>query len=84
VPIKDWEIIADSLSKAGWSLGWVSAIDSSGRTIWVADALAATESGSLCAQMKILTAFMELESAIRTCGDFFLTSWRRFLQTQCR
>jgi hypothetical protein len=23
-----WEIIADKLSKAGWSLGWVSAIDS--------------------------------------------------------
>jgi hypothetical protein len=25
-----WEIIADNLKKAGWSLGWVSAIDSSG------------------------------------------------------
>jgi hypothetical protein len=24
--------------KAGWSLGWVSAIDSNGRTIWIADA----------------------------------------------
>ena len=23
-----WETIADKLSKAGWSLGWVSAIDS--------------------------------------------------------
>ena len=31
-----WEIIADNLSKAGWSLGWVSAIDSNGRTIWSA------------------------------------------------
>ena len=29
----NWEIIADKLSKAGWSLGWVSAVDSSGRTI---------------------------------------------------
>ena len=28
--MKDWEIIADRLSKAGWSLGWVSAIDSKG------------------------------------------------------
>jgi len=27
-----------NLSKAGWSLGYVSAIDSEGRTIWIADA----------------------------------------------
>jgi hypothetical protein len=32
------EIIADNLSKAGWSWGCVSAIDSNGRTIWIADA----------------------------------------------
>ena len=32
------EIIADSLSKAGFSWGYVSAIDSQGRTIWIADA----------------------------------------------
>jgi hypothetical protein len=24
--------------KSGWSLGWVSAVDSRGRTIWIADA----------------------------------------------
>src|SRR6476660_1352006 len=30
--VKDWEIIADNLSKAGWSWGCVSAIDSQGRT----------------------------------------------------
>ena len=30
-------IIADKLSKAGWSLGWVSAVDSEGRTIWIVD-----------------------------------------------
>ena len=34
--MKYWEIIADRLSKAGWSLGCISAIDSSGRTIWIA------------------------------------------------
>jgi hypothetical protein len=27
-----WEIIADNLSKAGWSWGWVLGMDSSGRT----------------------------------------------------
>jgi hypothetical protein len=30
--------IADNFSEAGWSWGWVSAIDSRGRTIWIADA----------------------------------------------
>jgi hypothetical protein len=35
---KYWEIIANNLSKAGWSWGCVSAIDSNGRTIWIADA----------------------------------------------
>ena len=36
--VKSWEIIADNLSKAGWSWGCVSALDSQGRTIWIADA----------------------------------------------
>jgi hypothetical protein len=36
--VKYWEIIADRLSKAGWSLGWVSALDLEGRTIWIVDA----------------------------------------------
>jgi len=36
--VKYWEIIADNLSKAGWSWGCVSALDSKGRTIWIADA----------------------------------------------
>jgi len=36
--VKDWEIIADDLSKSGFSLGWVSAIDLEGRTIWIVDA----------------------------------------------
>jgi hypothetical protein len=35
--MKDWEIIAEKLSKAGWSLGCVSAVDYRGRTIWIAD-----------------------------------------------
>jgi hypothetical protein len=36
--VNHWEIITDNLSKVGWSWGCVSAIDSSGRTIWIADA----------------------------------------------
>ena len=37
-PMKYWEIIADNLSKAGWSWGWVSTINSDGQTIFVVDA----------------------------------------------
>jgi len=29
--MKNWEVIADNLSKAGWSYGYVSAVDSQGR-----------------------------------------------------
>jgi hypothetical protein len=36
--MKYWEIIADNLSKAGWSWGCISGVDSSARTIFVADA----------------------------------------------
>ncbi len=36
--MNNWETIADNLSKAGWSLGWVSVLDSEGRTIWIVDA----------------------------------------------
>jgi hypothetical protein len=35
---KYWKIIANNLSKAGWSWGCVSALDRKGRTIWIADA----------------------------------------------
>jgi hypothetical protein len=33
-----WEIIADKLKATGWSYGYVSAVDSNGRTIWIVDA----------------------------------------------
>jgi len=36
--MKDWELIADNLHRAGWSYGYVSAIDREGRTIWIVDA----------------------------------------------
>ncbi|MGC1323820.1 MAG: hypothetical protein WA849_16690 [Candidatus Udaeobacter sp.] len=59
--MKYWEIIADNLSKAGWSWGCVSAIDSSGRTIWITDAHR-NDGGNRCVARanEKLTAFMEL------------------------
>ena len=63
--MKYWEIIADNLSKAGWSLGWVSAIDSQGRTIWIADAHRDDGRRFVAHADEKLTAFIELESTIR-------------------
>ena len=59
-----WEIIADNLSKAGWSWGCVSAIDSSGRTIWIADAHRDDGKRFVVRADEKLTAFLELERAI--------------------
>ena len=43
--VKYWEIIADNLHKAGWSLGLVSGIDPEGRTIWIVDGPTLTHAG---------------------------------------
>jgi hypothetical protein len=67
--MKYWEIIADNLKKAGWSLGWVSALDREGRTIWVADAHRDDGNRFVMHADEKLTAFLELESATRACGD---------------
>jgi len=61
--VKYWEIIADNLSKAGWSLGWISALDLQGRTIWIRDAHGYRKRFIVRADEK-LTAFLELQSAI--------------------
>jgi hypothetical protein len=63
--MKYWEIIADNLSKAGWSWGYVSAVDSNGRTIWIADAHREDRKRFVVHAEELLTAFIELESAIR-------------------
>ena len=68
LPVKDWEIIANSLSKDGWSWGCVSAIDSEGRTIWIVDAHRGDGKRYVVRADEKLTAFVELESVIRGCG----------------
>jgi hypothetical protein len=59
------EIIADNLKKRGWSLGWVSAIDSDGRTIRIVDAHRGDGNRFVVHADEKLTAFVELETAIR-------------------
>ena len=62
--VKYWEIIANNLSKTGWSLGWVSALDSDGRTIWILDAHRDNGKRFVVRADEKLTAFIELESAV--------------------
>jgi hypothetical protein len=62
--MKYWEIIADNLKKRGWSWGYVSAIDSQGRTIWIADAHRDDGKRFIGRADELLTAFVELESMI--------------------
>ena len=64
--VKYWEIIADSLSASGWSWGCVSAIDSNGRTIWIAHAHRDDGKRFVVHADKKLTAFLELEAAIKS------------------
>ena len=61
--MKYWEIIADNLSKSGFSLGWVSALDLEGRTIWIVDAHGYGKRFIIRAD-EMLNAFVELERAI--------------------
>ena len=63
--MKYWDLVADKLSKAGWSWGCVSTIDSNGRTIWIADAHRDDGKRFVARADEKLTAFIELESAIR-------------------
>ena len=61
--VKAWEIIANNLHKAGWSYGYVSALDRQGRTIWIADAYRDGRRFIVRAD-ELLTAFLELEFVI--------------------
>lgn len=61
--MKHWEIIADNLHDAGFSLGWVATVDREGRTIWIVDANGYGQRFIVRAD-EILTAFVELQRTI--------------------
>src|SRR5207249_1085859 len=65
---KYWEIIADNLKKAGWSHGYVAAVDCEGRTIWIVDAHRGDGQLFIVRADEILTAFLELESQLVVKG----------------
>ena len=62
--VKYWEIIVNKMIKAGFSVGWVSAVDDYGRTVWIVDTQCEGKRFIVRADAK-LTAFIELESAVR-------------------
>jgi len=67
--VKYWELVADKLSKAGWSLGWV--LSRGFQRANDLDCCAHRRDGKrlvVHADEK-LTAFLELESVIRACGE---------------
>ena len=64
--MKYCEIIADNLSGAGWSLGYGSAIDCEGRTIWIVDAHRGDGKRFIVRADEKLTAFLELEAVTGT------------------
>jgi hypothetical protein len=59
-----WEIIADNLSKAGWSWGCISTLDREGRTIWIADMHRDDGKRFVVQADEKRTAFLELRRAI--------------------
>jgi hypothetical protein len=63
------EIIADNLSKAGWSYRYVSQrLDPDGRTIWIVDAHGYGKRFIVRADEQ-LTIFLELEAAIHLANS---------------
>ena len=67
--MKDWQIIADNLKKAGWTSGCISSTDHTGRQFWVVTAEREKAGRFIVEADEKLTAFMELEAAICACGE---------------
>jgi hypothetical protein len=67
--VKYWKSSLTISAKPVGSWGCVSAIDSKGRTIWIADANRDDGKRFIVRADEKLTAFVELELAIHACGD---------------
>jgi hypothetical protein len=68
--MKYWEIIADNLNKTDWSWGCVSAVDSNGRTILIADAHRGDGKRFVVQADEKPKAFLELERVTRITSIF--------------
>ena len=63
--MKYWEIIADNLSKAARRYGCISSTDHEGRQFWVVAAEREDAGRFIVHADEMLSAFTELEAAIR-------------------
>jgi len=68
--VKFWEVIADNLSKAGWSWRCVTTVDSNGQTIFVADAHRDNGKRFIVTANEKLRAFLELQRVTRESFGF--------------
>jgi hypothetical protein len=71
--VKYRKIVADNLKKVGWSVGWVSAVDSEGRTIWIVDAHRDDGRRFIVHADEKLSAFVGIERQVLTV-TFYLES----------
>jgi hypothetical protein len=62
--VKRWEIIANNLSKAGWTWGCISTINSNGQTIFVTDVHRDDGRRFIVHADEKFSAFLELERAV--------------------
>jgi hypothetical protein len=69
-PMKFWEVIADNLSKTGWSWDCVATVDSNGKTIFVADAHRDNGKRFIVSADEKLRAFLELQRVTRESFRF--------------
>jgi hypothetical protein len=67
--LKYWGIIAENLSKAGWSWGCVSGVDSNGHTIFVADTHRGDRT-TVCDSLTLLVAACGACGACAACDGF--------------
>jgi hypothetical protein len=62
--VKNWEAIAEKLSKSGFSWGCSSEVDSTGRIIFTADAYARDGCRFIVLADERVPAFLELQAAV--------------------
>ena len=78
------QLISTCQSKTGWSLGSVSAIDSNGRTNWIADAHRGDGKRFIVRADEKVTAFLGLGSAIRAAECPERCGGREIKMDKCR
>jgi hypothetical protein len=68
--VKYWEVIVDNLKQAGWNCGCISSTDQKSRQFWVAAAEREDAGRFIVRADEKLTAFLELELAIRASSRY--------------